>query len=83
MSVKCTDDAYGGPQYRGRMHPVPSAEHVRALRVREEELESHLLRCKSAAAERPGPDPSLGRELDDVRSLLATVRRELTWLRQR
>lgn len=55
---------------------IPSPQHARALHQRQEELERHLQRCH-AAHESHRPDPSLGRETDDVRAQLALVRREL------
>jgi len=57
------------------------ASQVRALDAREAELEQRIERCRAAI---PAPDshnPSLGRELDAARSLLAQVHAELALLR--
>jgi hypothetical protein len=55
---------------------IPSPQHAQALRRRQEELERRLQSCH-AAREVHRPNPSLGRETDDVRAQLALVRREL------
>lgn len=51
--------------------------------MREEELELHLRRCRAAAEAEARPNPSLGRETDDVRAVLAKVRTELARLQPR
>jgi hypothetical protein len=58
----------------------PSPEQARGLRLREEELRRRLERCRDAAEMGGRPNPSLGRETDDVRAVLARVRRELALL---
>jgi hypothetical protein len=65
------------------MDAIPPTEHARVLRVREEELRLRLQRCRSAAEASRRPNPSLGRETDDVRAVLAKVRRELASLQPR
>jgi hypothetical protein len=57
------------------------AERVNALRERRRQLEQHLERCRTAAsAASDALRPSVGREMDDTRASLATVRSELSRL---
>jgi hypothetical protein len=65
------------------MPAIPSPEQARGLRLREEELRRRLQRCRDAAEMNSRPNPSLGRETDDVRAVLARVRRELALLDKR
>jgi hypothetical protein len=62
------------------MPAIPSPDQAHGLRLREEELRRRLERCRDAAAMSRRPNPSLGRETDDVRAVLARVRRELALL---
>lgn len=59
--------------------PIPVAERIDALQERRAQLEAHLERCRTAL-DRQGPNPSVGREIDDTRATLATVRAELSRL---
>jgi hypothetical protein len=61
---------------------ISATQHARGLRRRKEELELRLQRCH-AADDGNRPNPSLGREVDDVRAQLAMVRRELLRLDRR
>jgi hypothetical protein len=65
------------------MPAIPRTEHARGLQLREEELRRRLQRCRDAAEGSRRPNPPLGREADDVRAVLARVRRELHSLDQR
>jgi hypothetical protein len=65
------------------MHTIPSTARIHALHQRQQQLEQHLQRCRSAVEQRHGPNPSVGRELDDTRSVLAKVRADLAWLESR
>jgi hypothetical protein len=62
------------------MQAIPTTARARDLRAREDDLRRRLQRCRDAAAGSARPNPSLGREADDVRAVLARVRRELTSL---
>lgn len=59
--------------------PIPLADRIAALEQRQAQLERHLERCR-AALESDGPNPSVGRELDDARATLAIVHAELARL---
>jgi hypothetical protein len=50
--------------------------HRRALDARETQLQQHVEHCSAAIRDADGHDPSLGRELDAARSLLAQVHAE-------
>jgi hypothetical protein len=65
------------------MQTIPSTARIRALHQRQQQLEQHLQRCRSAAEERHGPNPSVGRELDDTRAVLAKVRADIARLESR
>jgi hypothetical protein len=65
------------------MPAIPSTDQARGLRLREEELRRRLQRCRDAADRTGRPNPSLGRETDDVRAVLARVRRELALIDKR
>jgi hypothetical protein len=65
------------------MTAIPSPDQARVLRRREEELRRRLQRCRDAADIGGRPNPSLGRETDDVRAVLARVRRELALIDKR
>lgn len=56
------------------MHDDP---HVRNLEARRAQLESRVEELDAAVRAGEGHDPSHGRELDDVNSLLAQVRAEI------
>ena len=59
------------------MHGIHDRQ-VRALDERRTELEHRVEQYSAAVRDSNGPDPSLGRELDAVSSLLAQVRAELS-----
>lgn len=59
--------------------PIPAEDRIAALEKRRVQLERHLERCR-AALEHDGPNPSIGREIDDARATLATVHAELARL---
>jgi hypothetical protein len=65
------------------MQAIPSQDRARGLHLREEELRRGVQRCRDAAAIGGRPNPSLGRETDDVRAVLARVRRELALIDKR
>ena len=65
------------------MQTIPSAARIRALHHRRQQLEQHLQRCAAASHGRRAPNPSVGRELDDTRSVLAKVRADLARLESR
>lgn len=56
------------------MHDDP---HVRTLAARKAQLETRVQELDAAVRAGAGHDPSHGRELDDVSSLLAQVRAEI------
>jgi chromosome segregation ATPase len=63
------------------MGPIPSTQQqIQNLERRQEQLEERLRRCRAAAEQSPAPNPSLGREVDDMSSVLARVRAELAQL---
>jgi hypothetical protein len=68
--------------YRVGMPAIPSTARARDLRAREDELRRRLQRCRAAAEGSARPNPSLGREADDVSAVLARVRKELASLRR-
>lgn len=51
--------------------------HVRTLEARKAQLETRVEELDAAVRAGAGHDPSHGRELDDVSSLLAQVRAEI------
>ncbi|MFP5363001.1 MAG: hypothetical protein ACLGI5_09760 [Thermoleophilia bacterium] len=59
---------------------IPAGPRIAALTRRRVQLERHLERCRIAAEQQPGPNPSIGRERDDTQSTLALVRAELARL---
>jgi hypothetical protein len=61
-------------------YPISAEQQARTLRLREQELQTHLRRCRAAYDVSRQPNPPLGRELDDVLAVLAKVRTELHWL---
>ena len=63
-----------------RMQQIPTSECMRVLERRRDQLEVRLRRCRAAADEGGLPNPSLGRVLNDTRSLLAKVQIELAHL---
>ena len=65
------------------MQQIPTSERMRVLERRREQLEVRLRRCRAAADETGLPNPSLGRVLNDTRSLLAKVQIELAHLERR
>jgi hypothetical protein len=65
------------------MQQIPTTERMRVLRRRQQQLETRLQRCRAAADDCDGLDPSIGRVLDDTTSLLAKVRSELSQLERR
>jgi hypothetical protein len=65
------------------MQQIPTSERMRVLERRREQLEVRLQRCRAAADAGDLPNPSLGRVLNDTRSLLAKVRIELARLEPR
>ncbi len=69
--------------YRIGMPASSRPDQARGLRLREEELRRRLQRCREAAEIGGRPNPSLGRETDDVRAVLARVRRELALIDKR
>jgi hypothetical protein len=62
------------------MQQIPTSERMRLLERRQEQLEVRLRRCRAAADASALPNPSLGRELNDMTSVLAKVRAELSRL---
>jgi hypothetical protein len=79
VSGKATDGAPGSLTYGAGMQ-IPTHERLRALERRQEQLELTLRHCEAAAGTSHGPDPSLGRVLDDTSAVLAKVRAELSKL---
>jgi hypothetical protein len=65
------------------MQTIPRAARIRALHHRQQQLEQHLQRRGAAADEPRAPNPSVGRELDDTRAVLAKVRADLARLDSR
>lgn len=65
------------------MQQIPTTERRRVLERRREQLEVRLRRCRATADECGQPNPSLGRVLNDTRSLLAKVQIELARLERR
>jgi hypothetical protein len=65
------------------MEQIPTSERMRLLERRREQLEVRLQGCQAAADAGDLPNPSLGRVLNDTRSLLAKVRIELARLEPR
>jgi len=61
------------------MHDDP---HVRTLQARKAQLEARVEELDAVLSAGDGHDPSHGRELDDVSSLLAQVRAEIERLRE-
>ena len=58
------------------------ANQVRTLDAREAELDQRIEHCRAALRGPDGHNPSLGREIDAARSLLAQVHAELALLRE-
>ncbi|MDP2710013.1 MAG: hypothetical protein Q8O56_02220 [Solirubrobacteraceae bacterium] len=80
-----TDRAHAASAGQGEhaSSPVAASDRLRALEQREAQLELRVARCRAALRAGEQPNPSLGRELDGTRSLLAQVHAELATLRRR
>src|SRR4051794_41301463 len=65
------------------MHAIPSQDRARGLQLREEELRRRLQRCRDAAAIGGRPNPSLGRQTDDVPGAPARGPRQLALIHKR
>ena len=63
------------------LHEIHAIQ-VRTLDARQAELEQRIERCRVAIRAAGGHNPSLGRELDAARSLLAQVHAELALLHE-
>ena len=67
---------------RERLSAPDGAARIRALQQRRCQLELRLERCRTrSAGASDALRPSVGRELDDARATLASVRAELSRLR--
>lgn len=66
---------------RERLSAPDGAARIRALQQRRRQLELRLERCRArSAGASDALRPSVGRELDDARATLASVRAELSRL---